>query len=247
MGHLAPFLRFGIPPARLGMCETVVVGVGGRGWEAGVSDRRAHWEEVYRTKQERELSWHQGEPTESLELIRSVAQPGAGRGEDDSVSVIDVGGGASLLAGRLVEAGYGPVAVMDVSETALARARERVGPAVAARVRWIAGDVTAAGDLGRFDVWHDRAVFHFLTAAEDQQRYAEALRRAVGSGGHAIIGCFAPDGPEKCSGLPVARSDAAGMLAALGAGFVLERSERRTHVTPWGKSQSFEWAMLRRT
>jgi SAM-dependent methyltransferase len=204
-------------------------------------DRHGHWEAVYREKRDHELSWHQDEPSESLGLIREVAPPGVGVG----VSVIDVGGGASVLAGRLVEAGYGPVAVLDIAESALARARERIG-SLAENVRWIAGDVTEAGDLGAFDVWHDRAVFHFLTEAAERARYAEVLRRSLVPGGHAIIGCFAPDGPEKCSGLAVARADAAAIAAALGDGFVLVRSERRVHTTPWGKAQSFEWAVLRR-
>ena len=158
--------------------------------------------------------------------------------------MIDVGGGTSALGERLLDAGYA-VAVLDVSAAALARARSRLG-ARADAVRWIVADVTADPDLGAHDCWHDRAVFHFLTERADRRRYAALLARSVPSGGHAIIATFAPDGPDKCSGLPVCRYDGPALAAELGHALTLVRETRETHVTPWGKPQSFQYSVFRR-
>jgi len=155
-----------------------------------------HWETVYTSKGDAELSWTQAEPAASLALIEEVCP--AGR-------VIDVGGGTSLLAARLLDRGYA-VTVLDISQAAIDRARQRLG-ARAGEVGWVVADVTAAPDLGTFDVWHDRAVFHFLTAPADRAAYAALLARTVPAGGHAVIATFALDGPEKCSGLEVRRYD----------------------------------------
>ena len=195
-----------------------------------------HWETVYATKGDGEVSWTEDQPTRSLALIAGVCPP-PGR-------VIDVGGGTSALGERLLSAGY-RVAVLDISEAALARSRERLGPR-AEDIQWIAADITAKPDLGQFDVWHDRAVFHFLTDPADRAAYVSLLRRAVPVGGHAVIATFAPDGPERCSGLEVRRYDGRSLAAELGAGLTLITSTRETHLTPWGKPQSFQYGLFRR-
>lgn len=211
------------------------------------SARQIHWESVYGSKQESQFSWHQDDPAASLGLIREHCPPGPG------VSAIDVGGGTSLLASRLVQDGYPEVAVLDVSPIALERARQRAveaaDEAVAAKIRWIASDVLDADRLGigPFSLWHDRAVFHFLTDAAEQSRYAAAAARLVKPAGCAIIGAFAPDGPRQCSDLPVQRHDERSIASILEpAGFRLVRSSSETHVTPWGKAQPFNWVVLRR-
>jgi SAM-dependent methyltransferase len=195
-----------------------------------------HWESVYQTKGDREVSWTQADPQLSLSLI-SEAQRGGG-------SVIDVGGGASVLVGRLLNVGYS-VAVLDISRASLERSAAKLG-ARSDKVRWIVADVTAAPDLGVFDVWHDRAVFHFLTQAVQRAAYVALMSRSIRFGGHAIIATFAPDGPDQCSGLPVRRYDAALLSAELGEGFRLVKSVPEIHHTPWGKPQSFQYSLFER-
>jgi SAM-dependent methyltransferase len=193
-----------------------------------------HWEAVYQ-KADEQLSWTQAQPRTSLELIREALPAG---------SVIDVGGGSSPLVGMLLESGY-TVAVLDISSAALERSRQRLG-ARAGAVRWITADVTAAPELGTFDLWHDRAVFHFLMEAEQRAAYIALLRRTIPAGGSAIIATFDLDGPERCSGLPVRRYDAASLARELGTGFELIRSLREMHTTPWGAKQSFQYSLFRR-
>jgi 2-polyprenyl-3-methyl-5-hydroxy-6-metoxy-1,4-benzoquinol methylase len=200
--------------------------------------RREHWETVYRDKADAQLSWFQAEPSASLALIRSL-RPAPRR-------VIDVGGGQSALAGELVSSGVEEVTVLDISDAAISRARERLGER-ATRVRWLTADVLESPDLGAFDLWHDRAVFHFLTDPGDRMRYADAVRRSVPSGGHVIMATFAPTGPEKCSGLPVRRYDARGIASELGESFRLLDSASESHATPWGKTQDFVYALLGRS
>ena len=199
-------------------------------------DRATHWETVYRTKRESDVSWHQGEPTLSVELAREFAPP---RGR-----IIDIGGGSSLLAGRLTALRF-DVTVVDVSASAIKRAKTRIGE-LSRQVSWIVADVTEIEDLAEFDLWHDRAVFHFLTSEADRRRYAALAERTVRSDGHIVIGTFALDGPDKCSGLPVERYDGPKLSAALGPAFTIVRSLHETHVTPWGKPQPFFFAAMRR-
>jgi SAM-dependent methyltransferase len=175
------------------------------------------------------------EPTLSLSLIREACPRGG---------VIDVGGGASVLADRLLDCGY-RVGVLDVSAAALARSRSRLGPR-AHDVRWIVADVTASPALGAYDVWHDRAVFHFLTRPPQRAAYRELLARTVPVGGHAVIATFAPDGPDWCSGLPVCRYDGPALAAELGPAFELLKSVPETHRTPGGRPQSFRYGVFRR-
>ncbi len=159
--------------------------------------------------------------------------------------MVDVGGGASTLVDHLLERDLNNVAVLDISRVALEKTRTRLGER-AAKVRWIVADVTAAPEIGEFDVWHDRAVFHFLTEAQDRQAYLELARRSVPAGGYLIIGTFALDGPERCSGLAVRRYDAPALQAELGAGFSLVAEIAETHVTPSGKPQQFVYGLFRR-
>lgn len=202
-------------------------------------DRKAHWERVYGSKGEAEVSWYQQDPRLSLELIESVAPDRRGR-------IVDVGGGASVLVDRLLDLPFERIAVLDISEAALDRARSRLGER-AGRVEWIVADVTESPELGAFDVWHDRAVFHFLTAAEDRRKYVELARRTVPEGGHLIVATFAGGGPKRCSDLEVCRYDARSLAAELGEGFALVRDATEVHTTPRGAAQEFTYGVFRRT
>lgn len=202
------------------------------------SAAEAHWQGVYEKNAPDRVSWYQAEPRLSLALIaRAGIRPDA--------RVVDVGGGASVLVDRLIDRGFADITVLDIAESALARSRARLGPR-AERVRWVVADVTGWRPEGSFDLWHDRAVFHFLTEAADRARYVEALRAALAPGGHAIVATFALDGPERCSGLPVVRYGPESLLAELGPGFTLVASEREEHVTPAGRVQPFTYALFRR-
>jgi SAM-dependent methyltransferase len=203
------------------------------------SNRHEHWEKAYSSKAEREVSWFQETPGPSLDLLRVA-------GAERESEIIDIGGGASRLVDALVDAGFARVTVLDLSEAALATTKSRLG-ARADRVRWIVADVTAWQPRQQYDVWHDRAAFHFLTEAADQDAYLERLRSALRPGGHAIIGTFALDGPEKCSGLPVVRRDGAGLSRLLGDEFLLIDERRHDHVTPWGATQRFQFSTFRRS
>jgi SAM-dependent methyltransferase len=194
-----------------------------------------HWESVYASRADTELSWTQADPYLSLFLIAEVCATG---------SVIDAGGGASLLSGKLLDCGYA-VTVLDISEAAVNRGRKKLGPR-ADTIHWIVADVTTSPDLGTFDVWHDRAVFHFLTSPTDRAAYVALLARTVAAGRHAVIATFAPDGPEKCSGLDVQRYSGPTLSAELGVSFKLLKSVPETHLTPAGKPQSFQYSVFRR-
>jgi 2-polyprenyl-3-methyl-5-hydroxy-6-metoxy-1,4-benzoquinol methylase len=200
-------------------------------------DRHAHWQNVYATKAVTEVSWFQQRPELSLELIaRAGVAPGT--------RIIDVGGGASQLVDILVEQGY-QVTVLDIAEAALEKARARMGDK-AVGVHWVAADVTAWRPMHRYDLWHDRAVFHFLTDEADRRSYAEAMAESVWPGGAAIVASFAPDGPERCSGLPICRYDAPALAREFSPAFELLESRREAHVTPAGKTQNFQYCLLRR-
>ena len=197
-------------------------------------ERQALWQNVYQTKGERDVSWFQEMPTISLDLIRAT-------GVTADASILDIGGGASRLADTLVAEGYHSVSVLDVSEKALATSRDRLGPR-AKNVAWIVADVTAWRPDKSYDLWHDRAAFHFLTDPADRAAYAECMRNVVRPGGHVIIGTFAPDGPERCSSLPVARHDAASISEVLGPSFKLIESRQHDHQTPGGTIQRFQFS-----
>ncbi len=201
-------------------------------------DRRGHWQGVYTAKAETEVSWFQGAPAPSLDLLRLA-------GAERNCALVDIGGGASLLVDHLLAEGFCDLTVLDLSQAALDKTRARLG-AAGAGVAWIAGDATEWTPPKSYDVWHDRAAFHFLTEAADRAAYMKRLRRALRVGGAAIFGTFALDGPEKCSGLPVMRHDAASLAAALGPGFELLDERRHDHHTPAGATQKFQFSTFRR-
>jgi SAM-dependent methyltransferase len=202
------------------------------------NERHAHWENVYQTKGERDVSWFQESPEISLDLIRAT-------GAKVDSSIIDIGGGASRLVDALVDEGFAAITVLDLSEKALATAKARLG-ARSASVKWIAADVTAWEPAQSYDVWHDRAAFHFLTEPKDRTAYVERVLRAVRPGGQVIIGTFAPDGPERCSGLPVVRHDAESLGKILGPACELIESRNHAHQTPMGGIQRFQFSRFRR-
>jgi SAM-dependent methyltransferase len=198
------------------------------------SDRQAHWQNVYSSKDETELSWFEQSPAISLDLIRRS-------GAHSGTSIIDIGGGASRLVDALLEGGYRTISVLDLSEKALSVARARLGPR-ASQVRWIEADVTRWEPEQRSDLWHDRAAFHFLTDPNDRAAYVERLMRGTSPGAQVILGTFAFDGPERCSGLPVVRHDANSLKQALGESFELEETRPYEHRTPWGSFQRFQFS-----
>jgi SAM-dependent methyltransferase len=200
------------------------------------STTRRHWQATYAAKGARNVSWFQLEPEMSLELIEQVGLgPGA--------AILDVGGGASRLAGRLIARGFTDITVLDISGGALDLARAELGNN-ASRVNWIEQDLLSWSPQRRYGLWHDRAVFHFLLDPSDVERYAETLRSAISHRGKVIIGTFAPDGPERCSGLPVARYGPDELAAAFGAAFTTVATRREEHRTPSGSLQPFTWVAL---
>ncbi|MGO9007375.1 MAG: class I SAM-dependent methyltransferase [Beijerinckiaceae bacterium] len=201
-------------------------------------DRRSHWENLYATKAETEVSWFEEAPVISLELI-------AAAGASPDSAIIDVGGGASRLVDALIERGFRDITVLDLAETALAKAKARLG-ARAGAVHWITADATSWRPPRQFDVWHDRAVFHFLTEPADQAAYVECLKEGLKPGGHAIIGTFALDGPERCSGLAVARHDSASLARILGPSFQVIETRPHEHKTPRGVIQRFQFSRFRK-
>lgn len=200
--------------------------------------RQQHWQEVYSTKDEVEVSWFQDRPQTSLDLIMQT-------GLSPDASLIDIGGGASRLVDALLDAGWRDIAVLDIAGAALARAQARLGSR-GASVDWIVADITTWQPRRRYDLWHDRAVFHFLTTAADRGAYKAALRAAVAPGGHVVIGSFAPDGPERCSGLPVQRYSPESLQAELGGDFLLQQALQEDHQTPAGRVQHFQFSRFRR-
>ncbi|WP_454642313.1 class I SAM-dependent methyltransferase [Bradyrhizobium liaoningense] len=204
-----------------------------------MSGRSTHWDHVYATKGEAEVSWFQDSPTISLEMIRA-ANP------DHGAAIIDIGGGASRLVDALLQDGYRDVAVLDLSANALDAAKRRIGK-TGSIVDWIVADATTWQPARTYDVWHDRAAFHFLTDPRDRAAYVERLRAALSPGGQVIIGTFAPDGPEKCSGLPVQRHDSASLAAELGREFELVETRSETHHTPWQSTQAFQFSRFTRS
>ena len=203
----------------------------------GASDTRDHWQSIYVAKEPGDVSWYEPVPRTSLKVIEKHV------GHDGSI--IDVGAGASSLVDYLIADGYADVTVLDVSDAALENTRRRletssVGPA------YVVADLTRWKPGRTFDLWHDRAVFHFMTDARMQAAYAGAMADAVNPGGHAMVATFSVDGPEQCSGLTVVRHDEASLAARFVADFTLVESWRSTHTTPWHAEQSFVWVVLQR-
>lgn len=200
--------------------------------------RAQHWQRVWRDTPATRTSWFQSAPTTSHTLI-------AATGIARSRPVIDIGGGASRLVDHLLEDGFRDVTVLDLSEDGLRHSQTRLGQ-TAAQVTWITADITFWTPPSHYAVWHDRAVFHFLITPEDQAQYVAGLDAGLATDGQAFFGCFAPDGPESCSGLPIQRHDAGSMQAIFGRGFEIVETRAEDHQTPAGKTQRFNWFRVRR-
>lgn len=215
---------------------------------------QAHWQRVYTEKAPTAVSWYQSRPQRSLALIERAAgllEDNGARRAGEPLRVLDVGGGASTLVDALAARPSTETMVVDIAQGALNHAQARLGSESAARVRWVTADVTgllADVPAGWAHIWHDRAVLHFLTTPAQQYAYARNLARVLAPGGLAIIASFAPDGPEKCSGLPVCRHDGGSIAAAVrsaGRTLTLIDEQREEHTTPWGSVQRFTYALLR--
>jgi SAM-dependent methyltransferase len=201
-------------------------------------ERKPHWEDVYRITAADELGWYQAHPAMSLNLIESTGMPKTG-------NLIDVGGGDSTLVDHLLDQGFEHVTVLDISSSALEKAKARLGDR-AHLVTWIEGDVTGFRSSQTYDVWHDRAVFHFLTEEEDREQYREAMNRALGAQGQVIIATFAYEAPPTCSGLPVVRYSPQFLGLAIGNDFDLVESFEELHHTPGGNKQPFIYCRFKR-
>lgn len=201
------------------------------------NDLAARWQRTYAEEPIDKLSWTEPVPATSLDLIAEAELP-------HDAALIDVGGGASGLAGELIHAGYSDVTVADISPEALERAQSDLG-GDAGRITWTEADLRDHDFGRRFDLWHDRAVFHFMVDAVDREGYLTTLGRTLRPGGHLILATFGPDGPEECSGLPVERYGAETMQQTLGADFELVSSRLTDHRTPSGRHQQFFYVHLR--
>ncbi len=204
----------------------------------GMNESQAHWEEIYGRRDPRTVTWYEPAPEVSLELID-------GLGLTREAAILDVGGGASSLAGELLRAGYTDVTVADISSGAMAQAQSHLGED-ARRVDWVDADVRSHTFDRRYDVWHDRAVFHFMITPTDRRRYLDVLRATLHPGGHAILATFGPGGPEHCSGLPTYRYSAADLSQRLGDGFEPISSRLHEHETPTEATQQFMYLLARR-
>jgi 2-polyprenyl-3-methyl-5-hydroxy-6-metoxy-1,4-benzoquinol methylase len=201
-------------------------------------DRIRHWEDIYQSKIATEVSWYEPVPKQSLDLILSTAIDTRGR-------IVDVGGGQSFLVDQLLDRGFATVTVLDISRTALEATRERMGSR-ADKVTWITTDITNTESIGTYDLWHDRAVLHFLTDPIDRRNYVALLQKTLPVGGHFIIGTFAKGGAERCSGLEIQQYDDTSMQELLGREFQPIRSLDYLHTTPSGKVQKFFFGIYRR-
>lgn len=201
-------------------------------------DRRAHWEQVYTSKPSERLGWYKPRLQTSLEWISAL-------GLDRGAPVIDVGGGASTLVDDLLDQGYTAITVLDLAEPAIDLIKARLGERSTA-VTWLSGDITEVElPENAYELWHDRAVFHFFTELADRERYRDNLCRAMRPGGHIVMGTFAPEAPPRCSGLPVQRYDLERLQESLGSEFRLQRHKKEMHVTPGGVEQMYLYCEFR--
>jgi 2-polyprenyl-3-methyl-5-hydroxy-6-metoxy-1,4-benzoquinol methylase len=195
-------------------------------------DAKTHWEKVYTTKDPEAVSWYRAHLETSLALIERAAH-------SRSASIIDIGAGESTLVDDLLARGYENITILDVSETALDVTKKRLG-LLAEQVKWIVADITKVQlESFAYDVWHDRAVFHFLTSIEQRAAYVRNVAKAVKPGGHVIVSTFGPEGPTKCSGLEVMRYNAESLHGEFGPRFRLVESSKELHHTPFGTTQQF--------
>jgi 2-polyprenyl-3-methyl-5-hydroxy-6-metoxy-1,4-benzoquinol methylase len=204
-----------------------------------VTESKAHWDQVYATKAADTVSWFQTHAEDSLRFMQKT-------GVDLTAAIVDVGGGASTLVDDLLAQDYKNVTVLDIAEQALSASKARLGTR-AGEVNWLVCDITKAEfEAHSVDVWHDRAVFHFLTSAEGRKAYINNMLHALKPNGHVIIATFAEDGPLKCSGLEIVRYSVSGLLAELGESFTLTASEKVSHHTPGGNVQQFNYCCFRK-
>ena len=201
-------------------------------------DRKKHWGDVYQDKTPSELSWYQKEPKLSLELIRSTNAA-------SNDAIIDIGAGTSVLVDYLKKEHYTNLTVLDISENAIAIAKKRLGKS-AKSINWIVSDITKFDVFQKFSLWHDRALFHFLTDSSDRGIYVKALKNAIRPEGHLIIATFAIGGPKKCSGLEIVQYDSEKMIAELGDNFKLVEERKEVHITPANKEQKFNFFLFLR-
>ncbi len=204
----------------------------------GRSDKSSHWERVYQTNHPQAVSWFQKEPTISIQLVQNS-------GVKKTDPIIDVGGGASTLVDCLASRGYANLTVLDISSAAIELSRERLG-AASSGVAWYTADITSFEPPDAYFLWHDRAVFHFLTKRSERKKYVEVLKWSVPTNGHVIIATFSVGGPEKCSGLEIVQYDALKLLAALGDGFQFIEEIGEIHITPQGREQKFSYFRMLR-
>ena len=197
-----------------------------------------HWQHIYGAKAEDEVSWFQAHPTASLRLV-------AATGLGPEARIVDIGGGASRFVDALLDSGYRQVTVLDLAEAALDKAKRRLGPRASA-VTWVGADVASFSPSVAFDLWHDRALFHFMTQPEDREAYLATMNRVLRPGGQAIIATFSLAGPERCSGLPVRRYEPESLASELGPAFRLVESAREEHRTPAGAVQSLQYSRFLR-
>jgi 2-polyprenyl-3-methyl-5-hydroxy-6-metoxy-1,4-benzoquinol methylase len=201
-------------------------------------DARTHWEQIYSTTAADRVSWYRPHLESSLALIKRAAS-------DRAASVIDVGGGGSTLVSDLLAAGFLNITVLDISQAAIDVTKKRIGRG-AVRVHWLVGDITEVKlEPKTYDIWHDRAVFHFLTARQQRVAYIHQVTHSVRPGGHVILSTFGPKGPTKCSGLDVVRYDADSLQSELGSRFRLVESSKELHITPSGPTQQFLYCYFR--
>jgi SAM-dependent methyltransferase len=197
-----------------------------------------HWEEVFRSKAPGQVSWYESVPEISLALVAEASLP-------LDAAIVDVGGGASTLAARLLDAGYADITVVDIAASALERARAELGSA-AQRIAWVCADVRTHRFPRRFALWHDRALFHFMVQDADIERYLDTLREALEPEGQLILATFGPEGPTRCSGLPTARYGEDRLGRVLGPQFMLRTARLGEHHTPWGAGQQFLYTRWQR-
>lgn len=198
--------------------------------------KQAHWNSIYNTKDSAQLSWTQNRPSPSLEWILDAFP-------ERNAAIIDVGGGISPLAEFLINAGYVEPTVLDISGSAIKKMKEHLGDRQNL-IEWVEGDVTIFKPIRRFDLWHDRAVFHFLTNRTDREKYLQNLRNSLSPKGKILLATFSPNGPGQCSGLNVMRFDEKALAYEIGSDFKLIRSERHAHQTPWGNIQEFQYCLF---
>ncbi|SDR90465.1 class I SAM-dependent methyltransferase [Gramella sp. MAR_2010_147] len=203
-----------------------------------MKDLKSHWEQIYLEKEFKDTSWFQEKPETSLNIIQSL-------GLSKKAPIVDIGGGNSFLVDHLLELGYEEISVLDISETSIQKAKNRLGEN-AKDVNWITSDVTKYNFEKDFEVWHDRAAFHFLTEDDQVKSYISKLKTSLKSGGYFILGTFSENGPDKCSGITIRKYSSQKMQDLFEKDFEIVRLENLDHKTPWNAIQNFTFGLFRR-